>query len=158
MSTIWKSILVHTKRRNCLMQKTMNDVVYVMTNSKLAKNKFRKANEYNMDDIDFDDDWIVENKGKSHMDASNDEVGYQEVWELLGDSRLSERSSPNRGTQCCSQRDGARLSEREVLPRDESRLSEKMSPEREHQFLNEWKSRGFSSKRAYPRLSESLKS
>ncbi|KAF1858661.1 hypothetical protein Lal_00044694, partial [Lupinus albus] len=26
----------------------------------------------------------------------------QEVWELQGDSRLSERSSPKRGTQCCS--------------------------------------------------------
>ncbi|KAF1896221.1 hypothetical protein Lal_00027288 [Lupinus albus] len=69
--------MVHTKRRNRLMQKTMNDVVYVMANSKLAKKKFRKANEYSMDDIDSDDDWIVENKENSDMDASNDEEFFQ---------------------------------------------------------------------------------
>ncbi|KAF1863243.1 hypothetical protein Lal_00014706, partial [Lupinus albus] len=94
-----------------------------------------------------------------------------EVWELLGDSRLSERSSPKRGTQCCSQREscvasgrispereGARSSERVELSLDKSRLSERLSPKREHQFLNDAKSHAFSPKRAYPRLSESLKS
>ncbi|KAF1874144.1 hypothetical protein Lal_00041589 [Lupinus albus] len=69
--------MVHAKRRNRLMQKTMNDVVYVMTNSKLAKKKFRKANEYSMDDVDSNDDWIVENKENSYMDASNDEEFFQ---------------------------------------------------------------------------------
>ncbi|KAF1859973.1 hypothetical protein Lal_00027820 [Lupinus albus] len=70
--------IVHTKRRNCLMQKTMNDVVYVMTNSKLEKKKkFKEVNEYNMDDIDSNDDWIVENKENSDMDASNDEEFFQ---------------------------------------------------------------------------------
>ncbi|CAK8537287.1 unnamed protein product [Lathyrus sativus] len=31
--------MVHTKRRSLLKQKMMNDVVFVMTNSKLAKQK-----------------------------------------------------------------------------------------------------------------------
>ncbi|KAK4253734.1 hypothetical protein QN277_010373 [Acacia crassicarpa] len=54
--------MVHTKRRNRLKQKTTNDVVFVMANSRLAKkNVARKANEYNVDDISSDDDWIVEN-------------------------------------------------------------------------------------------------
>ena len=38
----------------------MNDVVFVMANSRLAKKKMaRKVNEYNVDDISSDDDWIV---------------------------------------------------------------------------------------------------
>lgn len=54
--------MVHTKRRNRLKQKTMNDVVFVMTNSKLAKKKkTRKMAEYNIDDLESDDEWIVEN-------------------------------------------------------------------------------------------------
>ncbi|KAK4269707.1 hypothetical protein QN277_022830 [Acacia crassicarpa] len=54
--------MVHTKRRNRLKQKTINDVVFVMTNSRLAKKKVaRKANEYDVDDISSDDDWVVEN-------------------------------------------------------------------------------------------------
>ncbi|KAF1874110.1 hypothetical protein Lal_00041554 [Lupinus albus] len=44
--------IIHTKRINCLMQKTMNDVVYVMANSKLAKKKkFRKL--YNTQNSGF---------------------------------------------------------------------------------------------------------
>lgn len=40
----------------------MNDVVFVMTNSKLAKKKKnRKAKEYKFDDIEFDNEWIVNN-------------------------------------------------------------------------------------------------
>ncbi|KAF1865994.1 hypothetical protein Lal_00041692 [Lupinus albus] len=64
-----------------------------------------------------------------------------EVWELLGDSRLGERDLaqardsvlfPGIFLGLSPERDGARLSEREVLPQDESRLGEKMSPEREN--------------------------
>ncbi|KAK7282679.1 hypothetical protein RIF29_11651 [Crotalaria pallida] len=58
---------------NRLMQKIMNDIVYVMINSKLVKKKVRKANEYNIDDLDFKDDWIVEDEEKSYLDAINDE-------------------------------------------------------------------------------------
>jgi len=40
----------------------MNDVVFMMTNSKLAKNKkARKMVEYILDNIDFDAEWIVNN-------------------------------------------------------------------------------------------------
>lgn len=53
--------MVHTKRRNRLKQKTMNDVISVMTNSKLAKKQTRKTVEHNLDDLEFDDEWIVEN-------------------------------------------------------------------------------------------------
>ncbi|RDX66288.1 hypothetical protein CR513_54955, partial [Mucuna pruriens] len=43
---------VHTKRRNRLKQNTMNDVVFVMANSKLAKKKkTRKSVELNLDII-----------------------------------------------------------------------------------------------------------
>ncbi|KAF1858603.1 hypothetical protein Lal_00044636 [Lupinus albus] len=44
----------------------------------------------------------------------------------------------------------------EVLRLDESRLGETTSPEREHQLLSDGRSRGFSPKRAYSRLSESV--
>ena len=41
----------------------MNDLVFVMANSRLAKKKVaRKANVYDIDDISSDDDWIVENE------------------------------------------------------------------------------------------------
>ncbi|PNY08093.1 HAT family dimerization domain containing protein [Trifolium pratense] len=59
--------MVHTKWRNRLMQKTMNDVVFVMTNSKLSKKekKTRKIVdcELEFDDIDSDNEWIVEDEG-----------------------------------------------------------------------------------------------
>ncbi|CAL5198395.1 unnamed protein product [Lathyrus oleraceus] len=54
--------MIHTKRRNHLKQKAMNDVVFVMTNSKLAKKKKnKKAKEYKLDDIESDNEWIVNN-------------------------------------------------------------------------------------------------
>lgn len=40
----------------------MNDVVFVMTNSKLAeKKKNRKTKEYKLYDIEYDNEWIVKN-------------------------------------------------------------------------------------------------
>ncbi|KAI9100824.1 hypothetical protein K1719_024186 [Acacia pycnantha] len=42
----------------------MNDVVFVMTNSKLARKKqVRKTGEYSIDDVSSEDEWIVENEG-----------------------------------------------------------------------------------------------
>jgi len=39
----------------------MNDVVFVMTNSRLTKKKdVRKTKEYTIDDISSDDEWTVE--------------------------------------------------------------------------------------------------
>ncbi|KAK2354618.1 hAT dimerization domain-containing protein / transposase protein [Trifolium repens] len=58
--------MIHTKRRNRLKQKTMNDVVFVMTNSKLAKKKkARKVADFTLDDIDSDNEWIVEDEGSA---------------------------------------------------------------------------------------------
>ncbi|KAI9091599.1 hypothetical protein K1719_028042 [Acacia pycnantha] len=54
--------MVHTKKRNRQKQKTMNDVVFVMTNSRLTEKKHRKPVEYNFDDLESDDDWIVKNE------------------------------------------------------------------------------------------------
>jgi len=47
-----------------LKQETMNDVVYVMVNSKLAEKKEggrRSLQEFEFDDISSDDEWIMEN-------------------------------------------------------------------------------------------------
>ncbi|XP_073222508.1 uncharacterized protein [Cicer arietinum] len=58
--------MVHTKRRNRFKQKTMGDVVFVMANSKLAKNKQTKnVVEHNLDDLESDDEWIVDNSEDS---------------------------------------------------------------------------------------------
>ncbi|KAG6483907.1 hypothetical protein ZIOFF_060693 [Zingiber officinale] len=66
---------VHTKRRNRLKAKTMNDVVFVMANSKLAKKKeLRKVNDYSIDDLASDDDWIVDDSENLDLDASNEDL------------------------------------------------------------------------------------
>lgn len=52
---------VHIKKRNRLKQLTMNKVVFVMVNSKLGKNKKRKSANYEVHEIDSEDDaeeWI----------------------------------------------------------------------------------------------------
>ncbi|XP_042449877.1 uncharacterized protein LOC122034629 [Zingiber officinale] len=67
--------MVHTKRRNRLKAKTMNDVVFVMANSKLAKKKeLRKVNDYSIDDLASDDDWIVDDSENLDLDASNEDL------------------------------------------------------------------------------------
>lgn len=67
--------MFHTKRRNRLKQKKMNDVMFVMSNSKLAKrNQARKAIEYTMDDLSSDDEWITEDDGslsKEELELDN---------------------------------------------------------------------------------------
>ncbi|KAK4278738.1 hypothetical protein QN277_016541 [Acacia crassicarpa] len=54
--------MVRTKKRNRLKQKTMNNVVFVMANSRLGNTKHRVSPQidYNFDDIESDDEWIVE--------------------------------------------------------------------------------------------------
>ncbi|XP_031392253.1 uncharacterized protein LOC116204300 [Punica granatum] len=52
--------MVHTKRRNRLHQKKMNDLVFVMYNLKLKDKKIRKQVDLQVDDISSDDEWIVE--------------------------------------------------------------------------------------------------
>ncbi|XP_058774188.1 uncharacterized protein LOC131648449 [Vicia villosa] len=61
--------MVHTKRRNRLKQKTMNDVVFIMTNSKLAKKKkTRKVVDYSIDDIASDEEWIIVDNDQGALD------------------------------------------------------------------------------------------
>ncbi|KAK4276898.1 hypothetical protein QN277_014994 [Acacia crassicarpa] len=65
---------VYTEKRNRLKQKTINDVVFVMTNLRLDEKKHRKPVEYNVDDLKSDDDWIVENEEDledAEIDQSN---------------------------------------------------------------------------------------
>ncbi|VFQ61199.1 unnamed protein product [Cuscuta campestris] len=55
-----------------MKQKTMNDVVFVMTNSKLAKKKkARRSNPLKLEDLSSDDEWIMEDVGE---DPRGDEV------------------------------------------------------------------------------------
>ncbi|XP_025665020.1 uncharacterized protein [Arachis hypogaea] len=52
--------MVHTKRRNRLHQKKMNDLVYVMYNLKLKDKQIRKTPELEFDAVHSDDEWITE--------------------------------------------------------------------------------------------------
>ncbi|VFQ81412.1 unnamed protein product [Cuscuta campestris] len=50
----------------------MNDVVFVMTNSKLAKKKkAKRSNPLKLEDLSSDDEWIMEDVGE---DPGGDEV------------------------------------------------------------------------------------
>ncbi|KAF1874377.1 hypothetical protein Lal_00008584 [Lupinus albus] len=63
---------VHIKIRNKLKQETMNYVIFVRANSKLSKKKqARKGVKLTIDDISFDDEWIVKhnNEDKDHLDG-----------------------------------------------------------------------------------------
>ncbi|CAN1276919.1 hypothetical protein LINPERPRIM_LOCUS16160 [Linum perenne] len=50
--------MVHSKRRNKLMQQKMNDLVYVKYNSRLISNQLKKK-EREFDEIDSGDEWIA---------------------------------------------------------------------------------------------------
>ncbi|XLU93980.1 hypothetical protein S245_008332, partial [Arachis hypogaea] len=80
---------VHKKRKNRLKAKTMNDVVFVMTNSRLAKKKQIRRSldyDYSLDELDFDEDWIVA-----------DEDGEEEDLDaLIPDPDLNDEASGNR--------------------------------------------------------------
>ncbi|XP_057740439.1 uncharacterized protein LOC130957608 [Arachis stenosperma] len=51
---------VHTKRRNRLHQKKLNNLVYVMYNLKLKGKQIRKTPELEFDAVHSDDEWITE--------------------------------------------------------------------------------------------------
>jgi hypothetical protein len=54
----------------------MNDVVFVMTNSKLDKKRQgRKGKEFNLEDLDSDDDWLVEENSDFELDDLSSEIG-----------------------------------------------------------------------------------
>ncbi|CAN0925680.1 hypothetical protein LINGRAHAP2_LOCUS34897, partial [Linum grandiflorum] len=57
---------VHSKKRNRLLQKKMNDIVYVMYNSKLLRRQ-AKTIERIFDDIDSDDEWVTAEDNEGAM-------------------------------------------------------------------------------------------
>ncbi|XP_057451930.1 uncharacterized protein LOC130743719 [Lotus japonicus] len=75
------SIRVHTKKRNKLHQKKMNDLVYVMYNLKL-KNKPKKRNVFascSFEEVASDDEWITEEEEDVNVNELNEEVGLEHL-------------------------------------------------------------------------------
>nr|GEY85322.1 hypothetical protein [Tanacetum cinerariifolium] len=78
--------MVHSKRRNCLHQQKMNDLVYVMYNLKLTGKEQKKMKEAvaaieQLEDLDFedvesDDEWITEEESTQSQahDGGGDNV------------------------------------------------------------------------------------
>ncbi|XLS45017.1 hypothetical protein HN51_001882 [Arachis hypogaea] len=69
--------MVHMKRRNHLKTSTKNDVVFVMTNLRLARKKpSRNTADYSLEDLDSDEEWIVEDENMmenlEEFDTQND--------------------------------------------------------------------------------------
>ncbi|XP_019451830.1 PREDICTED: uncharacterized protein LOC109353928 [Lupinus angustifolius] len=65
------------KKRNCMKQKTMNDVVFVMVNSKLENKKQTRKSyiKFNLDDISDDDEWIMNNnEDDENAERDNDDL------------------------------------------------------------------------------------
>ncbi|XP_061374524.1 uncharacterized protein LOC133316764 [Gastrolobium bilobum] len=61
---------VHTKRRNRLTTKKLNDVIFVMVNRKLAKKKNnRKPLIHDLEDLPSDEDWVVEDENETNMEG-----------------------------------------------------------------------------------------
>lgn len=57
----WSSFeMVHTKRRNRLHQKKLNDLVFVMYNLKLKSRQTRKTIALPFEEINSDDEWLTE--------------------------------------------------------------------------------------------------
>lgn len=65
-----------TQREDQLKQKTMNDDVFVMANSKLKKKKKqpRRPTELNLNDVSSDDDWLTENDDGDNEDLAVDNL------------------------------------------------------------------------------------
>ncbi|CAN1146843.1 hypothetical protein LINPERHAP2_LOCUS15511 [Linum perenne] len=70
---------VHSKKRNRLLQKKMNDIVYVMYNSKLLRSQAKDI-ERIFDEIDSDDEWLAGEDGEVENEDENAEelVGVEE--------------------------------------------------------------------------------
>ncbi|KAG5054316.1 hypothetical protein JHK85_006826 [Glycine max] len=80
-------LLFHFACVNKVQQK-MNDLVYVMYNSKLESKKNRKTIALPLDEIEFDDEWITE-KGYNDEDEQPRGEGDGGNVELVGDVRGS---------------------------------------------------------------------
>ncbi|RZB42744.1 uncharacterized protein LOC114401942 [Glycine soja] len=81
----WSSFeMVHTKRRNRLQQKKMNDFVYVMYNLKLKSKQNRKSIALPFDEIESDNEWITE-EGYNDEDEQPQAEGHGDNVKLVGD-------------------------------------------------------------------------
>ncbi|XP_038713405.1 uncharacterized protein LOC120007275 [Tripterygium wilfordii] len=69
--------MVHTKKMNRLHQKKMNDLVFVMYNSKLKNKKFRSMELSTFEDIGSDNEWTTE--GGVDVPSPNEDVNAQIV-------------------------------------------------------------------------------
>nr|GEU55079.1 zf-BED domain-containing protein [Tanacetum cinerariifolium] len=75
--------VVHSKRRNCLHQQKMNDLVFVMYNLKLSGREEKKMKEtaaaieqleaLDFETVDSDDEWIIEEE--STQSQAHDDGG-----------------------------------------------------------------------------------
>ncbi|CAN1187329.1 hypothetical protein LINPERHAP2_LOCUS38673, partial [Linum perenne] len=61
---------VHSKKRNRLLQKKMNGIVYVMYNSKLLRRQAKDI-EHVFDEIDSDDEWLAGEDGEVENEDEN---------------------------------------------------------------------------------------
>ncbi|CAN1170206.1 hypothetical protein LINPERHAP2_LOCUS28863 [Linum perenne] len=68
---------VHFKKRNRLLQKKMNDIVYVMYNSKLLRRQAKDI-ERVFDEIDSDDEWLAGGDRGNNEEEIGDENAYDE--------------------------------------------------------------------------------
>ncbi|CAN1317767.1 hypothetical protein LINPERPRIM_LOCUS30557 [Linum perenne] len=68
---------VHSKKRNRLLQKKMNDIVYVMYNSKLLRRQAKDI-ERVFDEIDSDDEWLAGGDVGNNEEVHGDENAYDE--------------------------------------------------------------------------------
>ncbi|CAN1133282.1 hypothetical protein LINPERHAP2_LOCUS7558 [Linum perenne] len=67
---------VHSKKRNRLLQKKMNDIVYVMYNSKLLRRQAKDI-ERVFDEIDSDDEWLAGEDGE--VENENENENFEEL-------------------------------------------------------------------------------
>ncbi|KAK2433551.1 hypothetical protein QL285_018808 [Trifolium repens] len=69
--------MVHTKKRNRLHQKRMNDLVYVMANMRLTKKEIRKKEPLEFVDIESDDEFLT--TSDECATANNDDENVQPI-------------------------------------------------------------------------------
>jgi len=73
----------------------MNDVVFVMANSRLEKQKeVRKTEDYNIDDLASDDEWTVEEiEANSNLNALDEDILIE-----IGENEVEEACNKGGGT------------------------------------------------------------
>ena len=107
---------MHTKNRNRLEHKRLNDLVYVSYNRKMA-DRFQKIREEGknfdpliLEDFDWDNEWVDPLANSSHVsNALGDDfnLSWDQVDEAIGAStHLRGRNFPRRAADGCVRRNG----------------------------------------------------